>query len=101
MRPNIENFIGCDSSYRAASIVLYGAPYDSTTSYRPGARFGPAAIRHESYGLETYSPYQNADLTDFDVFDSGDLEPVSYTHLNMAPDMAASHIPFQLVPKLQ
>ena len=39
MRPNIENFIGCDSSYRAASIVLYGAPYDSTTSYRPGARF--------------------------------------------------------------
>ena len=43
MQPNIENFIGCDSSYRAASIVLYGAPYDSTTSYRPGARFGPAA----------------------------------------------------------
>ena len=63
--PNVETFIGCDSSYRAASIVLYGAPYDSTTSYRPGARFGPAAIRHESYGLETYSPYQNADLTDF------------------------------------
>ena len=74
MQPNVETFIGCDSSYRAASIVLYGAPYDSTTSYRPGARFGPAAIRHESYGLETYSPYQNADLTDFDVFDSGDLE---------------------------
>ena len=72
--PNVETFIGCDSSYRAASIVLYGAPYDSTTSYRPGARFGPAAIRHESYGLETYSPYQNADLTDFDIFDSGDLE---------------------------
>ena len=74
MQPNVETFIGCDSSYRAASIVLYGAPYDSTTSYRPGALFGPAAIRHESYGLETYSPYQNADLTDFDVFDSGDLE---------------------------
>ena len=72
--PNVETFIGCDSSYRAASIGLYGAPYDSTTSYRPGARFGPAAIRHESYGLETYSPYQNADLTDFDIFDSGDLE---------------------------
>ena len=49
MHPNVETFIGCDSSYRAASIVLYGAPYDSTTSYRPGARFGPAAIRHESY----------------------------------------------------
>ena len=72
--PNIETVLGCDSSYRAADIVLYGAPYDSTTSYRPGARFGPSAIRHESYGLETYSPYQNADLTEFDIFDSGDLE---------------------------
>ena len=72
--PNVETFIGCDSSYRAADIVLYGAPFDSTTSYRPGARFGPSAIRHESFGLETYSPYQNADLTDFDVFDSGALE---------------------------
>ena len=62
--PNVETFIGCDSSYRAADIVLYGAPFDSTTSYRPGARFGPSAIRNESFGLETYSPYQNADLTD-------------------------------------
>ena len=57
--PNIENFIGCDSSYRTAGIVLYGAPFDYTTSYRPGARFGPAAIRHESYGMETSSHYQD------------------------------------------
>lgn len=71
---NVENFIGCDSSYRTASIVLYGAPFDSTTSYRPGARFGPAAMRHESYGLETYSPYQDKDLTDIKVLDSGDME---------------------------
>lgn len=71
---NIENFIGCDAEYEEASIVLFGAPFDSTTSYRPGARFGSAAIRHESYGLETYSPYQDADLTDYQVFDSGDLE---------------------------
>ena len=46
--PNIENFIGCDSSFEEAEIVLYGAPFDSTTSFRPGARFGPSAIRHES-----------------------------------------------------
>lgn len=71
---NVENFIGCDADYEAASIVLFGAPFDSTTSYRPGARFGSSAIRHESYGLETYSPYQDVDLTDYQVFDSGDLE---------------------------
>ena len=74
LHQNIETFIGCESSYADADIVLYGAPFDSTTSYRPGARFGPAAMRHESYGLETYSPYQDKDLTDIKVFDSGDME---------------------------
>lgn len=72
--PNIETFIGCESSFKEASIVLYGAPFDSTTSFRPGARFGPSAMRHESFGLETYSPYQDKDLIDISVFDSGDLE---------------------------
>ena len=72
--PNVETFIGCESSFEDASVVLYGAPFDSTTSFRPGARFGPAAMRHESFGLETYSPYQDRDLMDIRVFDSGDLE---------------------------
>ena len=40
MERNIETFIGCDSSYEESGIVLFGAPFDSTTSYRPGARFG-------------------------------------------------------------
>lgn len=71
---NVETFIGCDSEYRAADLVLFGAPFDSTTSYRPGARFGPSAIRHESFGLETYSPYQDEDLADYAVFDAGDME---------------------------
>lgn len=71
---NVETFIGCDSRYEEARLVLYGAPFDSTTSFRPGARFGPSAIRHESFGLETYSLYQNKDLEDCAVFDSGDLE---------------------------
>ena len=53
---NIETFIGCDSDYTDAELVIFGAPFDSTTSYRPGTRFGPSAIRHESVCLETYSP---------------------------------------------
>ena len=74
LNQNIETFIGCDCDYREADIVLFGAPFDSTTSFRPGARFGSSAIRHESFGLETYSPYQDKDLTEYQVFDSGDLE---------------------------
>lgn len=43
LKRNMETFIGCDASYEDSSIVLFGAPFDSTTSFRPGARFGPAA----------------------------------------------------------
>ena len=74
MQKNIETFIGCDAEYEDASLVLFGAPFDSTTSYRPGTRYGSSAIRHESFGLETYSPYQDEDLEDYAVFDCGDLE---------------------------
>ena len=74
MKQNVETFIGCDAAFEDADLVLFGAPFDSTTSFRPGARFGSAAIRHESFGIETYSPYQDKDLTDCAVFDAGDLE---------------------------
>ena len=69
------NFIGADSTFEDSRIVIFGAPYDSTTSFRPGTRFGPAAVRSESFGIETYSPYQDRDLeTDVAVHDAGDLE---------------------------
>lgn len=71
---NITNFMGCDAEYEEADIVLFGAPFDSTTSFRPGTRFAGQSIRSDSYGLETYSPYQDADLTEKRIFDCGDLE---------------------------
>ena len=71
---NIETFLGCDAAYEEARIVLFGAPFDSTTSYRPGTRFASKTMRAESYGLETYSPYQDLDLEDCKIFDGGDLE---------------------------
>lgn len=74
MNKNIETFIGCDCDFAQAKIVLFGAPFDGTTSFRPGTRFGPHAIRAESFGLETYSPYQDKDLLDCFIMDSGDLE---------------------------
>ena len=69
-----DAFLCCDTPFPAAGTVLFGAPFDSTTSFRPGARFGSSAIRRESFGLESYSPYQHRDLCDAAVFDSGDLE---------------------------
>jgi len=72
---NYQTFLACDADFADADIVLFGAPYDSTTSNRPGARFGSGSIRAESWGLETYSPYQERDLAeDCQICDSGDLE---------------------------
>lgn len=38
LNKNVMTFIGCDAEYNESEIVLFGAPFDSTTSYRPGAR---------------------------------------------------------------
>ena len=76
LKANIETFLACDASYEEAGIVLYGAPFDSTTSYRPGTRFGSRAIRSESYGLESYSPYQDRDLSDYAVASGTYMVPV-------------------------
>lgn len=74
MIKNIVNYIGCDAEYEEAEVVLFGAPFDSTTSFRPGTRFAGQAIRNDSYGLEVYSPYQDRELQEGKVYDCGDLE---------------------------
>lgn len=71
---NYSVFIGCEADFASAQTVIFGAPFDSTTSNRPGTRFGCKAIRSESFGIETYSPYQDKDITDFDFCDAGDIE---------------------------
>lgn len=74
MNKNVETFLGCDKEFDESGIVIFGAPFDSTTSYRPGTRFASKTMRSESFGIETYSPYQDKDLEDAHVFDGGDLE---------------------------
>jgi agmatinase len=74
MNKNIHTFIGCEGEYAESKVVIFGAPFDGTTSYRPGTRFASAAIRNESMGIETYSPYQDKDLCDCLIYDGGDLE---------------------------
>jgi len=74
MQQQLDTMFGLNTPYSAARTVIFGAPFDSTTSFRPGTRFAPRTMRGEAYGLENYSPYQDADLSDTAVFDAGDLE---------------------------
>ena len=74
MNRSITTFMSCDNEYDESKVVIYGAPFDSTTSFRPGTRFASQAMRPDSYGLETYSTYQDKDMEDYAYFDFGDLE---------------------------
>ncbi len=74
MRNNVVTFMACDSEYEKSNIVIFGAPFDGTTSFRPGTRFAPPVMRQESYGIETYSPYLNMDMEDYRYSDIGDLD---------------------------
>ena len=74
MNKNIFNFIGFDNEFDESQIVLFGAPFDGTTSFRPGTRFAPNIMRNDSFGLETYSPYLDKDMEDYKMFDMGDLD---------------------------
>lgn len=68
-------FEGCVASYEKADIVLFGAGYDGTSSYRPGSRFAPLAIRSEAlYSQENYSPYFEKDLSEKAIHDAGDVD---------------------------
>lgn len=67
-------FMGAQTSLEGgAKLALFGLPYDGTCSFRPGTRFGPAAIRNVSDGIETYCPVADRDLDDVRFADLGDL----------------------------
>ncbi len=67
-------YMASKRAHSDCSIVLYGVPYDGTTSFRPGTRFGPNAIKSVSSGLETFCPQLNLDLESINFADFGNLE---------------------------
>lgn len=72
-----KNYEGCTATFEEAKIILYGAGFDGTSSFRPGSRFAPLAIRSETYfAQEDYSPYFDRDLTQHAVHDLGDVDVV-------------------------
>ncbi|ADT83016.1 agmatinase [Thermococcus barophilus] len=60
-----------------ADFVIFGVPFDSTTSYKPGARFGPTLIRQATINLESYILDYDVDLSELRIADIGDIEIVA------------------------
>jgi len=65
--PHVTDMEGVD-------VAVVGLPFDTATSFRAGARFGPEAIRSASALLRPYNPEQEVDITaHLSVVDAGDL----------------------------
>ena len=54
-----------------AKFVILGVPFDRTTSFRPGARFGPDSIRQHSWNFESYDLETGVDLSEVPIHDLG------------------------------
>ncbi len=67
-------FMASNRSKDNCKVGLYGVPYDGTTSFRPGARFGPDSIKHVSSGIESFCPQLMLDLESIDFTDFGNLD---------------------------
>jgi len=68
------HFADADSTYTDADYVIFGAPFDGTSSFRRGSSSAPQAIRDESYNFETYNPSLEIDLAELKIHDAGDVE---------------------------
>ncbi len=78
-------FSGVQRTFEEAKYIVFGVPYDSTSTYRTGARFGPNAIRQASQNIETYSFRSGMDIENLLIHDAGDL-PVSTDALRTIDD---------------
>ncbi len=66
-------FTGSQQDFEAAKYVVLGVPFDVTSTYRSGSRFGPLAIRDASLNIECYSFRSDVDVEDLKIHDLGDL----------------------------
>jgi len=91
MKAQNNCFIACEKSFEESNAVIFGAGFDGTTSFKPGARFAPSAMREDSWYIESYSPYLDKDLEDLNIFDFGDLE-LPYGDKKVALRIIQNHV---------
>ena len=72
----IESFSGLSTPINEARYVVVGVPFDHTSTYRAGSRFGPRAIREASFNIETFSLRAGVDIEGVQIHDAGDLHIV-------------------------
>jgi len=96
-------FADARSSFEDAEFVIVGVPFDRTTSFRPGARFGPDSIRMHSWNFESYDLETGIDLADAAIHDLGNADEagssedmVRMVREEIGPIYAAGKVPIVL-----
>lgn len=79
-------FADAEANYDFARYVIFGVPFDGTTSYKAGCRDGPSAIRVATYNLESYFPHYNIEMYDIPMYDMGDL------YVECLPDLMVKQV---------
>jgi agmatinase len=75
----VRTYARCPLSddWAGADVAIIGVPFDTATSFRPGARYGPAAIREMSLMMRRWHPVLEIDVFDtLSVIDGGDIDTV-------------------------
>jgi len=76
-------FSGFQKSFDEADYVILGVPFDVTSTFRTGARFGPNAVREASLNIETYSFRTGIDVEELRLHDLGDLHVATDTAMTL------------------
>jgi agmatinase len=64
-------FYDATYEYDDADYVIFGAPFDNTSSFRAGSRWAPDEMRKVVNNFETYSPKYDLDMADIPIYDAG------------------------------
>ena len=98
-----NGFADASATFEEAQFVIAGVPFDRTTSFRPGARFGPDSIRQHSWNFESYDLETGIDLSEVPIHDMGNVEEfgsakdmVDSVREEIRPIYAAGKIPIVL-----
>ncbi|HEX2106066.1 MAG TPA: agmatinase [Solirubrobacteraceae bacterium] len=103
----IRTFARCPAStdWENADVAVVGVPFDTATSFRPGPRFGPAALRDQSQLLRPWHPVLRLDVfAALSVVDGGDVDvtpgnaerTAAQIDAALAPVLAAGAVPLVL-----
>ena len=93
---NRNPLIGTPTKESNLAAILFGIPFDSTHSYRPGTRFGPDSIRESFNNIEIFMPQFKVDLEEANIEDLGNTK-----HTVVAKEMLemVSKVTSELVKK--